>query len=272
MGDRTPCTRVAHAGLANRVDGGELGIGQPGGAERARRSLRILQPVLEQCGAAFDRGRGVVQLVRESRGQFAERDHLLVVQIARGESAGAIDHAVDEDRRDLITLAGHLAQMIPMNRQDLDRLLRDRITRWADQAGVRKHARNVALSPFHDLVKPGAAVDGHGDAPRQYDEQAFYPCALRGQHVARLQLSKRSVRGQPRQFLARRRAQSLVLRQPIDEIHCCHLAGVASWTAEIASSKKPVMAGSETNIMGQTLCVSALPTFRTYRLSIGGPE
>ena len=63
-----------------------------------------------------------------------------------------------------------------------------------DQAGVREQARNVAFPPFHDLVRPSAAVDEHGDAPRQHDEQAFHPRALRGQHVAGVQLSKGPVR------------------------------------------------------------------------------
>ena len=110
IGDSTPCTRVARQDARTRIDGGELRIGQPRGAERARRPLGLLQAVLEQRGAAFDRGRRVVQLVRQSGGQLAERDHLLVVQVARREDPGAIEHLVHEDRRDLMTLANHLAR------------------------------------------------------------------------------------------------------------------------------------------------------------------
>ena len=81
-----------------------------------------------------------------------------------------------------------------------------------------QQARHVALPPFHDLVQAGAAVDRNGDAPRQHDEQPFGRAALRGQHVAGVQLSKRAVRGEPRQLLARRRAERPVRRQPIDEV------------------------------------------------------
>ena len=122
MGDRTPWHPRGQAGLANGIDGRELRIGQPGRAERARRPLGVLQPVLEQRGAAFDRGGRVVQLVGQSRGQFPEGDHLLVVQVARGEDPGAIDHGVDEDRRDLVTLADHRAEMVAMYRQDRRRV------------------------------------------------------------------------------------------------------------------------------------------------------
>ena len=118
------------ARLANRIDGRELRIGQPGRAERARRPLGLRQPVLEQRGAALDRGRGIVQLVSQSRGQFSEGNHLFVVQVARVEDAGAIEHAVDQDRRDLITLAGQRAEAVARHVQDLGRLLRDRIARW----------------------------------------------------------------------------------------------------------------------------------------------
>ena len=52
--------------------------------------------------------------------------------------------------------------------------------------------------------------------------------ALRRQHVAGMQLSKGPVRGQPRQFLARRPGKRPVLRQPIDQIRCCHLCAARS--------------------------------------------
>ena len=58
------------------------------GAQRARRLLGVLQAVLEQRGAAFDRGGRVVQLVGQPGGQLPERDHLLVVQAARREDRG----------------------------------------------------------------------------------------------------------------------------------------------------------------------------------------
>ena len=106
---------VGQARLANGIDRRELRIAQPGRAECARRPLGILQPVVEQRRAAFDRRGGIVQLVSQSRGQFAEGNHLLVVQVARSEGPGAIDHAVDQDRRDLIALADQLTELVAMD-------------------------------------------------------------------------------------------------------------------------------------------------------------
>ena len=125
IGDRTPCTRVARHVARTAVHRGELRVGQLRRAERSRRLLGVLQPILEQRGAALDRGGRVVQLVRQPRGQLAEGDHLLVVQIARREDARAIEHGVDEDRRDLVALADHLAEVVPVNGQDRRRLLGD---------------------------------------------------------------------------------------------------------------------------------------------------
>ena len=54
-----------------RVDRGELRVGQARRAERARRPLGVLQPLLEQRRAALDRGRRVVQLVGQPGRQLA---------------------------------------------------------------------------------------------------------------------------------------------------------------------------------------------------------
>ena len=113
------------AGRAHRIDGGELGIGQPRGAQRACRLLGVLQAVLEQRGASFDRGGRVVQLVGQSGGQLPERDHLLVVQAARREDPGAIEHLVHEDRRDLMTVANHRGEVVARDGENLRGLLGD---------------------------------------------------------------------------------------------------------------------------------------------------
>jgi len=56
----------------------------------------------------------------------------------------------------------------------------------------------------------------------QHDEQALYRCVLGSQHLARIQVSKNPMRGQPRQLFARRPADGLMRCQPIDQIGFRH--------------------------------------------------
>ncbi len=170
--DRGPHTghRRSQASLANRIDRRELRIGQREGAQRTRRALAFFQAVFEQRRAAFDGRCRVVQLVRQSRRQFPERDHFFVVQVAGSEGADAVQHGVDQDRRDLMALGDHRAQVVAMHHQHLGGLLRERIARWAGNAGVREYAGDVARPPFHDFPRPGAPVDEYGEAPRQHHE------------------------------------------------------------------------------------------------------
>ena len=61
---------------------------------------------------------------------------------------------VHENRRGLMALANQSrAGARVRNDQDFGRLLRERIARRADQAGVRQQARDVAIPPFRDLVR-----------------------------------------------------------------------------------------------------------------------
>ena len=145
-------------------------------AERARRLLGVFQPFFEKRRAAFDGGRRVVQLVGESGGQFAERDHLLVVQAARCEEPGC-DRASCGRGCDVIswTLANHRREIVARDRENLRRLLGDGIAGRIDQARVGKHAGDVTAAPFDELVPSGAAVDEDRDAARQQDEEARRP-------------------------------------------------------------------------------------------------
>ena len=162
------------------IDGGELGVGQPRRAERARRLLG--SPPAGSWSSAALRSiadAGLFSSWASPADSFPSETIFSSCRLARGEDAGAIEHAVDEDRRDLMTLADHRGQVVARHGQDLRGLLGDRIARRADQAGIRKQTRDVALPPLHDLVPPGAAIDEDGDAPRQHDEQAFHRRALR---------------------------------------------------------------------------------------------
>ena len=86
------------------------------------------------------------------------------MQVARREHASAIEHRVDEDRRDVLTLADHLVELITVNDQDLRRFLGERIAWRIDQPGVGQQPRDIAFPPFHRLVTAGAPVDENGEA------------------------------------------------------------------------------------------------------------
>ena len=73
-------------------------------------------------------------------------------------------------------------------------------------------------------MPPGATIDKNGDVARQHDEEALHRRAFRDQHLPLVEMSKGPVRDQPQELLARRRADGLVPREPIDEIRRCHLA------------------------------------------------
>ena len=151
IGDRTPCARVVEARRAHGIDGRQLRIGQPRRAQRARRLLGLVQPIFEERGASFDRRRRVVQLVGEPGGQLAERHHLLVVQTARREQPGAVEHLVHEDCRDLVDTRGSSGRSARGTARISDRLLRHRVARRTDQARVRQHAGDVTGLPLHRL-------------------------------------------------------------------------------------------------------------------------
>ncbi len=225
MGDSTPAGRDGETGQPHFVHGGELRTGQRRAAlaERARRLLGFLQPIAEQRGAAFDRRRRVVQFVRQSGRQLAERDHLLVVQAARREDPGAIEHLVHEDRRDLVTVANHLGEVVARDDENLRRFLGERVAGRADQARIGQHAGDVAGPRLEHLVPPGPAIDKDRNVAREHDEQARDRDASRAQHLALVEMAKRAVRDQPREFLAGRGAEGLVLGEPIDEIDGAHL-------------------------------------------------
>ena len=85
------------------------GAPRPAAARPPPRRSRLLG---EHLGAAHHRRRRVVQLVRQAGGQLAERDELLVAQVARGELPRAIDHRVHQRGRDHRALADHLRQRL----------------------------------------------------------------------------------------------------------------------------------------------------------------
>ena len=194
IGDSTPCARVARQDARSASMAASWASVSLDGAQRACRLLGVLQAVLEQRGASFDRGGRVVQLVGQSSGQLSERDHLLVLQAARREDPGAIEHLVHEDRRDLMTVANHRGEVVARDRENLRGLLGDRVAGRTDQARVGEHARHVPSPPLHHLVPPGAAIDEDGDVARQHDEEARHRRAFRAQHLSFVEMSKRAVR------------------------------------------------------------------------------
>ncbi len=222
IGDRTPCSGAAAHALRTASIASNWASVRPARAESARRLLDVLEPAPEERRASFDRGRGVVQLVGEARRQPPERDHLLVVQLVRRELPRPIEHPVDEDRRQPFTLPGEIAHPIPRHHEDFGGLLGERLARRRGEAGVRKHARDVATPPLHELVGTGSAIDEERDPARENHEETFHGLTLRREDVADVEPPDGPVRGQPLELLARRRADGAVVRQPIDEIVCRH--------------------------------------------------
>ena len=168
---------------------------------------------------AFDGRRRVVQLVGQPGGQLAERDHLLVVQAARREDPGAIEHLVHEDRRDLVAVANHR-----------------RAGRRAGSPGSRtapaRRSRPEALTSREYGSTPVTSPARHSitlcrPAPRS-TKMATCPVSMTNRPSTgtpfavttspSFEMPKRPVRGQPLELLARRRAEGLVLGEPIDEI------------------------------------------------------
>jgi hypothetical protein len=160
--------------------------------------------------------------MRQSRGQLTEGDHLLVLQVGRGERPCAVDHHVDEGRRDRRAFADHLGELITVDRQELGGLLGNGVAGWADEAGVGEESRHGPYAPFHDLARAGAAIDRNADASRQDDGHDLRACALRRQDLADVQPLESPVRSEPRELLARRGVEGLERRQPIDEIRRRH--------------------------------------------------
>ena len=68
------------------------------------------------------------------------------------------------------------------------------------------------------LCRPGAAVHEDGDVPGQDDVEALDDGALGGQDFAFVEVPQRAVRGEPREFLAWRGAERLVLGQLFDQV------------------------------------------------------
>lgn len=110
------------------------------------------------------------------------------MQVARRGEPGPIEHLVDEDRRDLMTVANHLWELGARDGENLRGLLGDRVARWTDQAGVGKQPGDVPSRPLQHLVPPGATVHKNGDAAREHDEEPLHRRALRAQHVSLIEV------------------------------------------------------------------------------------
>ena len=180
MGERpNVAPAAARQRFRDSVDGGLLRLGQSCRAERAGRPFDLGQPRLEPLGAPRDGRRGVVQLVREARGQLAEGGHFLHLKVARRELAGPVDHDVHEDRGELVAFANQRRDLLARNHPDLGRLLGLHAARRLVEARVRQKTRHVAAPPLHDLLRSGAPVDVDRHVAGKDDVQAGHGGALR---------------------------------------------------------------------------------------------
>ena len=162
---------VARAGIAQPGNQGQLRRRQARRAEREGGLIERRQAGGQALGAARDRRRRIVQFVRETGGQFAEREHLLVMQLVGSEQPRAIDHHVDQHGGQLEAVANHLRKVIAIEGERLDRFFRDDVARRSRHSRIRQEAGQVAAPPFGDLSRSRAPVDRDRQVAREQDEQ-----------------------------------------------------------------------------------------------------
>ncbi len=93
--------------------------------------------------------------------------------------------------------------MVSMQNQNLQRFLCNGISRRVHQPRVREHSGHVALPPFDELVRSGAAIDEQRQPSRQNDKKALYGLPFMRKHLAGLKPLKRRMFHQPGKFLTR---------------------------------------------------------------------
>ena len=120
-----------------------------------------------------------------------------------------------------MAVANHRGEVLARDLENLRRFLGNGVPRRADESRVGQHPRDVATPPLEHLVASGATVHIDGDVAREHDEKAGNRHAFRAQHLSLVEQSKRSVRRQPGELLARRRAERLVFGEPIQQV--CHV-------------------------------------------------
>jgi hypothetical protein len=96
---------------------------QPGGAQRDRGVFQVADAPRELVSAAGGRRGGVVELVRESGRELAQRQHLFLVEVARREVPGAVQHCVHASRRQVVAVANHPGKVPDVDLEDLGVLL-----------------------------------------------------------------------------------------------------------------------------------------------------
>jgi len=143
--------------------------------------------------AALDGCRRVVQFVREPGGEPSERRHFLVLQPARGEDAAAIQHLVNQHRRDFVALANHRRHVFARDGKDLGRLLCNRVAGRRRHARVGKHTRHVSCPPLHHLVPTGTSVDIDRDVSFQHDKKVADGHAFLAQDLTLVDMPQRAM-------------------------------------------------------------------------------
>ena len=127
-------------------------------------SSRIIQPIFKQRRAPLNGRRWIIQLMRKPCRQFAKRYHLLVVQVARVKHACAIQHHVNQNRRDLHSSRGSARAAQAPSRQLFEhdcRLQRHRgLPGGLTSREVGQHARHIAPHAIpSSSFGPAPAID-----------------------------------------------------------------------------------------------------------------
>ena len=97
--------------------------------------------------------RRIVQLVRQTGRELAQRHHLLVLPVCRCEHPGPVHHPVDERFRDHRTLAYERRELVAHHDQRVRFYFGHDLRHAGPHSRIREHAGDVAGVPFGDLAR-----------------------------------------------------------------------------------------------------------------------
>jgi hypothetical protein len=207
---------------ARVLDRRELDAIEAGGGECSSGGVRVGETGRERADARRRGRRGIVQLVGEAGGEPAERDQFLVVQLARGEEARAVDHGVHHERGDVRTLADQRGEMIAVEDQHLAGLVRHRVPRRRHGARKGKLAAHVAGAPGGHASRFPSAIQIGGELSAEHDPHPVLGLTLVRRDLARCARPQLPVPREPFQLRAWRPAQRAVRLEPCQQIAIAH--------------------------------------------------
>jgi hypothetical protein len=188
---------AGNAGIAHFLDYGVLFVRELQSTQGARCGFRIGKSSGQGARASADRRGRIVQLVRQSGGEFAERYHFLVVEKAGRKVSRPIDHEMNERGCYVAALTDHFREIVAMNGDQFRGFLGDDVSRRCNQTRIRQQSRDVSAAPLHDLVAPCSTIHVDGKMAVENDVQTFNLSVLCSEDGACFELPQGAVRRDP---------------------------------------------------------------------------